>query len=681
MELERWFNLHRTVDDAVLADRIPLEEESDMSRVRNNCTTMGWKMSLSHKRTPKDWKALFVPGETYISVHHKGLSQPLMGYYITDTPTSGDGFVGFDGTSLEGFLLANAYVPVRRSNGAPFRFDLEDVVSVIGAEIGGALENAGVGMRMIVDAPPSGILRTKYYNDYDDITIGQALTDLGLVWNIFLRWETPAKDRLVKVLEIRHPDSFTTTTDLAFDAGKNIISFDYSAPMNGSESATRLIVIGDGSGNLRARSDALTDDETEQRMVRRELRLKIPGLKSVDDCNLYAQAIRSDYFTRRNFVTLMARDNGATRFEDIMNMDKCALVNIPGYYEELSAVVGWTIGKTLRAFSPSMMRLTDGAVKFPKTVDPAVSPSKDSDVSSNPNELGVYVPKPDGSGAWVIDPSTGPGFMDGDGNLLGNRSDEVFVEQLNAYSLSILKNSQGIDFLKGADFENPEATASIRLKDAANGIPNSQALVLTGPGLPQAGGFIRIEDTGNIGMYSRYGVAVRTGFSGTDVGYNGKPTVINGNGIRLVSVFGAIREEGNVTVTGSHTVEGAKQFGMVHPADPTKYLRHASTESPVNGVEYWEGSCVVGPDSSTVVELPEYFEALTKPGQRAVFLTPVNSRSTFCTSEIVDGKFTVQADPGTLLNWLVKAVRVSRDFDGNDKLAFDAVTYREITNE
>jgi hypothetical protein len=679
MELERWFNLHRTVDDAVLADRIPLEEESDMSRVRNNCTTMGWKMSLSHKRAPKDWKSLFVPGETYISVHHKGLSQPLMGYYITDTPTSGDGFVGFDGTSLEGFLLANAYVPVRRSNGAAFRFDLEDVVSVIGAEIGGALENAGVGMRMVIDAPPSGILRTKYYNDYDDITIGQALTDLGLVWNIFLRWETPAKDRLVKVLEIRHPDSFTTTTDLAFDAGKNIIAFDYSAPMNSSESATRLIVIGDGSGNLRARSDALTDDETEQRIVRRELRLKIPGLKSVDDCNLYAQAIKSDYFTRRNFVTLVARDNGATRFEDIMNMDKCALVNIPGYYEELSAVVGWTIGKSLSPFTPSMMRLTDGAVKFPKSVDPAVSPSKDSDVSSNPNELGVYVPKPDGSGAWVIDPDTGPGFMDGDGSFSGGaRAGEVFVEQHDDYTVAVMKDGRGID-LRHSPQDGIESTATIRLDSANNGVPGAQALRITGPG-DNSPSSLDMRDNGETGLYSGYSSVVTGGYNGVTVGSLGKATIVQGRGMTLESVFSPVTIPYNLLVKQALTVEGAKQFGMVHPTDPTKYLRHSSTESPTNGVEYW-GTVRTGDDGTALVTLPEYFEALTKKTHRAVTLDPIDSRSTTGHSRIVDGCFTVLADPGTEVDWVVKADRVSLDFDGNDTLAYDAVSYREITNE
>ena len=67
-----------------------------------------------------------------------------------------------------------------------------------------------------------------------------------------------------------------------------------------------------------------------------------------------------------------------------------------------------------------------------------------------------------------------------------------------------------------------------------------------------------------------------------------------------------------------------KSFVIDHPqddpADPRRWLVHACTESPTAGVEY-TGTAVVE-DELAVVALPDYFEALTEPEGRAVFLQP-----------------------------------------------------------
>lgn len=100
-----------------------------------------------------------------------------------------------------------------------------------------------------------------------------------------------------------------------------------------------------------------------------------------------------------------------------------------------------------------------------------------------------------------------------------------------------------------------------------------------------------------------------------------------------------------------------KSFIIDHPTDPDRYLIHACTESPQPGVEYW-GDVVLDGNGQAVVELPEYFEALTRPDGRYV---SVNT----CSDEIrnasatypQNGRFTIHGAPGARVTWLVKAIR------------------------
>lgn len=62
-----------------------------------------------------------------------------------------------------------------------------------------------------------------------------------------------------------------------------------------------------------------------------------------------------------------------------------------------------------------------------------------------------------------------------------------------------------------------------------------------------------------------------------------------------------------------------KTFVIDHPLDSARQLVHATTESPHAGVEYW-GTATVE-DGEAVVQLPGYFEALTREDGRSVQLT------------------------------------------------------------
>jgi hypothetical protein len=62
-----------------------------------------------------------------------------------------------------------------------------------------------------------------------------------------------------------------------------------------------------------------------------------------------------------------------------------------------------------------------------------------------------------------------------------------------------------------------------------------------------------------------------------------------------------------------------KTFVIDHPTDSSRLLQHGVTESPHAGVEYW-GEAVVE-DGEVTVDLPAYFEALTRKGGRMVQVT------------------------------------------------------------
>lgn len=77
----------------------------------------------------------------------------------------------------------------------------------------------------------------------------------------------------------------------------------------------------------------------------------------------------------------------------------------------------------------------------------------------------------------------------------------------------------------------------------------------------------------------------------------------------------------NINIVRNDLNSIVKTFVIDHPTDPARYLVHACTESPSNGVEYWGEATVTG--GSAVVTLPAYFEALCGPDNRQVQVSVV----------------------------------------------------------
>jgi hypothetical protein len=112
-----------------------------------------------------------------------------------------------------------------------------------------------------------------------------------------------------------------------------------------------------------------------------------------------------------------------------------------------------------------------------------------------------------------------------------------------------------------------------------------------------------------------------------------------------------------------------KKFSIDHPLEPEKRnLVHTSLEGPEVGV-YYRGQGRLE-DGRVVIELPSYFEALTRSADRSVLITPKLTRDgraipVLAASEVEDGCFTVAAagegNPDQPFYWEVKAVRADLD--------------------
>ena len=128
-------------------------------------------------------------------------------------------------------------------------------------------------------------------------------------------------------------------------------------------------------------------------------------------------------------------------------------------------------------------------------------------------------------------------------------------------------------------------------------------------------------------------------------------------------VHGNIRAEGDVIAQGDVVAQGAKKFAIVHPLTPGKTLVHAALEGPEAAVYYrGEAHLVAG---RIEVELPDYFEALTRAAGRTMMLTNVDGFDRLAVArqagrQVADGKFIVVSDnpaSSQAFTWEVKAVR------------------------
>jgi hypothetical protein len=104
-------------------------------------------------------------------------------------------------------------------------------------------------------------------------------------------------------------------------------------------------------------------------------------------------------------------------------------------------------------------------------------------------------------------------------------------------------------------------------------------------------------------------------------------------------------------------------FLIDHPLDPeNKLLRHNFVESPENLLIY-RGKVRLDSDEEAVVEMPEYFKALTTEDEATVNLTPIGRSTSPTPYEFSyewgadDDSFEIFGQPGRQVAWMVMAER------------------------
>jgi len=181
----------------------------------------------------------------------------------------------------------------------------------------------------------------------------------------------------------------------------------------------------------------------------------------------------------------------------------------------------------------------------------------------------------------------------------------------------------------------------------------------------------KCEGTGGAGV-----VGYATAFTGTNIGVIGRSFSASGWGVygwasastgTTYGVRGAATSAagyggyfvGDVHVGGSLS-KTSGSFLIDHPLDPeNKLLRHNFMESPENLVVY-RGKVELDGNGKFVVEMPEYFKALTREVDATVHLTPIGrSPSRIPSYEWRSGRdtFEIYGDPGSSMAWMVMAER------------------------
>jgi hypothetical protein len=115
---------------------------------------------------------------------------------------------------------------------------------------------------------------------------------------------------------------------------------------------------------------------------------------------------------------------------------------------------------------------------------------------------------------------------------------------------------------------------------------------------------------------------------------------------------------GSVSITGTLSATGTKNFRIDHPLDPAnKYLTHAAIESS-EVLNLYSGNATLDDSGAAVVQLPDWFEAINKDFRYQ--LTPIGApgRDLYVAEEVSGGHFKIAGGKaGGKVSWQVTGVR------------------------
>jgi len=128
--------------------------------------------------------------------------------------------------------------------------------------------------------------------------------------------------------------------------------------------------------------------------------------------------------------------------------------------------------------------------------------------------------------------------------------------------------------------------------------------------------------------------------------------------LRVNNVEQLAATSGSVSVFGTFSATGTKNFRIDHPLDPAnKYLFHASIESS-EVLNLYSGNAVLNASGEAVVQLPDWFEVINKDFRYQ--LTPIGApgRDLYVAEEVSGGHFKIAGGrPGGKVSWQVSGVR------------------------
>ncbi len=128
--------------------------------------------------------------------------------------------------------------------------------------------------------------------------------------------------------------------------------------------------------------------------------------------------------------------------------------------------------------------------------------------------------------------------------------------------------------------------------------------------------------------------------------------------IRVNSIEQLAATSGNVSVYGTFSATGTKNFRIDDPLDPAnKYLFHASIESS-EVLNLYSGNAVLDASGEAVVQLPAWFEVINKDFRYQ--LTPIGApgRDLYVAEEVSGGHFKIAGGkPGGKVSWQVSGAR------------------------
>ncbi len=128
--------------------------------------------------------------------------------------------------------------------------------------------------------------------------------------------------------------------------------------------------------------------------------------------------------------------------------------------------------------------------------------------------------------------------------------------------------------------------------------------------------------------------------------------------LRVNNTDALVASSSGVSITGTLSATGTKNFRIDHPLDPAnKYLTHAAIESS-EVLNLYTGNAMLDASGEAVVQLPEWFESINKDFRYQ--LTPIGAsgRDLYIAEEVSGGHFKIAGGkPGAKVSWQVSAVR------------------------